>query len=62
MEAAKDYRAVIALPELDPDFTDPEVILAYLQAGKPLDEKAGPYRIVIPEEKGWHVGSLRAAN
>lgn len=49
--AADGYRAVIALPELDPDFTDKEVVLAYLQEGKPLDEKAGPYRIVIPEEK-----------
>lgn len=51
VEAADGYRAVIALPELDPDFTDKEIVLAYLQDGKPLDEKAGPYRIVIPEEK-----------
>lgn len=51
VEAADGYRAVIALPELDPDFTAKEVLLAYLQDGKPLDDKAGPYRIVIPEEK-----------
>jgi hypothetical protein len=51
VEAADGYRAVIALPELDPDFTNKEVILAYLEDGKPLDDKAGPYRIVIPEEK-----------
>jgi hypothetical protein len=51
VEAADGYRAVIALPELDSDFTDKVVVLAYLQNGKPLDEKAGPYRIVIPEEK-----------
>ena len=51
VDAADGYRAVIALPELDPDFTDKEVLLAYLQDGKPLDDKAGPYRIVIPEEK-----------
>jgi hypothetical protein len=51
VEGADGYRAVIALPELDPDFTDKEVVLAYLQDGKPLDDKAGPYRIVIPEEK-----------
>lgn len=51
VEAADGYRAVIALPEIDPDFTDKEVVLAYLEDGKPLDEKAGPYRIVIPEEK-----------
>jgi hypothetical protein len=51
VEAADGYQAVIALPELDPDFTDKEVLLAYLQDGKPLDDKAGPYRIAIPEEK-----------
>jgi hypothetical protein len=42
VEAADGYRAAIALPKLDPDFTDKQVILAYLQDGKPLDEKAGP--------------------
>lgn len=51
VEAEDGYRAVIALPELDPDFTDKQVILAYVQDGKPLDRKAGRYRIVIPDEK-----------
>ena len=49
--AADGYHAVIALPELDPAFTDKQVLLAFLKDGKPLDEKEGPYRIVIPEEK-----------
>lgn len=51
VEAADGYRAVIALPEIDPDFTDKQIVLAWLQEGKPLDAKAGPYRIVIPDEK-----------
>ena len=51
VEAADGYRVVIALPELDPDFSDKQVVLAFLQDGKPLDAKAGPYRIVIPDEK-----------
>ena len=51
VEAADGYRAVIALPEIDPDFTDKQVVLAFLQDGKPLDANAGPYRIVIPDEK-----------
>lgn len=51
VEAADGYRAVIALPEIDPDFTDKKVVLAFLQDGKPLDANAGPYRIVIPDEK-----------
>jgi hypothetical protein len=51
VEAADGYSAVIALPEIDPDFTDKQIVLAFLQDGKPLDPKAGPYRIVIPDEK-----------
>jgi hypothetical protein len=50
-EAADGYRVVIALPEMDPAFTDKEIVLAFLKDGKPLDEKEGPYRIVIPDEK-----------
>jgi len=51
VEAADGYRAVIALPEIDPAFTDQQIVLAYLKDGKRLDEKEGPYRIVIPGEK-----------
>jgi hypothetical protein len=51
VEAADGYRAVIALPELDPAFSDKQIILAFSKDGKPLDDKEGPYRIVIPEEK-----------
>ena len=51
VEAADGYRAVIALPELDPGFSDKQIVLAFLKDGKPLDDKEGPYRIVIPDEK-----------
>jgi len=51
IEAADGYRAVIALPELDPAFTDKQTLLAFLRDGKPLGEKEGPYRIVMPDEK-----------
>jgi|SRR5215472_2002300 len=51
VEAADGYRVVIALAELDPAFTDKETLLAFLRDGKPLGEKEGPYRIVIPDEK-----------
>jgi hypothetical protein len=51
VEAADGYRVVIALPELDPAFTDKQVVLAFLKDGKPLDDKEGPYRLVIPSEK-----------
>ena len=51
VEAVDGYRVVIALPELDPAFTDKTIVLALLRDGKPLDGKEGPYRIVIPDEK-----------
>jgi hypothetical protein len=51
VEAADGYRVVIALPEIDPAFTDKQILLAFLRNEKPIDEKEGPYRIVIPDEK-----------
>lgn len=60
VEAADGYRVVIALPELDPAFTDKQIVLAFLRNGKPLDEKEGPYRIVIPDDKGWPGGYGRS--
>ena len=51
VEAADGYRAVYALPELDPAYTDKLILLADKREGKPLDEKEGPLRIVIPDEK-----------
>ena len=51
VEAADGYSAVIALPEIEPEFTSGEVFLADGQDGKPLDAKAGPLRIIIPGDK-----------
>ncbi len=51
VEAADGYRVVIALPEMDPAFTDKQIVLAFLRDGKPLDAREGPYRVVIPDEK-----------
>jgi hypothetical protein len=51
VEAADNYRVVIALPELDPAFTDKQILLVDQREGKPLGEKEGPFRIVIPDEK-----------
>jgi hypothetical protein len=67
VEAADGYRVVIALPEIDPAFTDKQIVLAFLKDGKPLDEKEGPYRIVMPDEKRmarWvrQVTALRVAD
>jgi|SRR5215469_9299582 len=67
VEAADGYRVVIALPEIDSDFNNKQVVLAFLKDGQPLDAKEGPYRIVIPDEKRmarWvkQVTTLKIAN
>jgi len=51
VEASDGYRAVFALAELDPGFTDKQIILAFSKDARLLDAKEGPYRIVIPDEK-----------
>ena len=51
VDAADGYRAVFALPELDPAFTDQTIILADRRDGKPLSDSEGPWRIVVPVEK-----------
>jgi DMSO/TMAO reductase YedYZ molybdopterin-dependent catalytic subunit len=52
VEASDGYRAVYALPELDPAYTDKKVVmLVNKRDGKELDAKEGPLRIVTPDEK-----------
>jgi hypothetical protein len=51
VEASDGYRAVFALPELDPACTDHVILLADQRDGKPLSGSEGPFRIVVPAEK-----------
>ena len=51
IEAQDGYQVVFTLPELDGLFTDKVVLLADRRDGKPLSEKEGPLRIVVPDEK-----------
>lgn len=51
IEGADGYRAVFALPELDPAFTDRVVLLADRKDGNSLSASEGPLRIVVPDEK-----------
>jgi DMSO/TMAO reductase YedYZ molybdopterin-dependent catalytic subunit len=50
-KAADGYQVAFSVAELDPLFTDKESLLAYRRDGKELDSKAGPLRLVIPNEK-----------
>jgi DMSO/TMAO reductase YedYZ molybdopterin-dependent catalytic subunit len=51
IEASDGYRAVYALPELDPAYTDKVIMLVDRRDGKALDSNEGPLRIVVPDEK-----------
>ena len=51
IDAADSYKVVFALAEIDPDFATREIMLAYKRDGKPLDDKQGPFRIVVPGDK-----------
>lgn len=51
IEAADDYRAVFALPEIDPAFTDKLILLADRRDGKLLSGGEGNLRLVVPDEK-----------
>jgi DMSO/TMAO reductase YedYZ molybdopterin-dependent catalytic subunit len=50
-QAADGYRVIYSLAELDSDFQDSGVIVADKMYGKPLDDKAGPLRLVAPHDK-----------
>jgi len=45
------YRVLFSLAEVDPAFGDARMIVAYKVNGKPLPDREGPLRLVIPAEK-----------
>jgi DMSO/TMAO reductase YedYZ molybdopterin-dependent catalytic subunit len=51
VEASDGYRAVFALSELDPAFTDRGILLADRRDGKPLSAREGPRQVIVPGEK-----------
>jgi hypothetical protein len=51
VKAADGYEVVFALPELDPDFTERQVLLCYVKDGAPLAADEGPLRMLVPGEK-----------
>ena len=51
VEAADGYRVVVTLPEFDAGFTDRKIYLVTERDGKPLGDKEGPFRLVVPGDK-----------
>jgi hypothetical protein len=50
-EATDGYRIVVGLLEIDPATSETLVLVADSSGGKPLGDKEGPVRLVIPDEK-----------
>src|SRR5262249_10317164 len=50
-EGADGYRVVFSLPEVDPAVTDKVVVVADRKDGKPLDDKEGVFRLIVPHDK-----------
>jgi hypothetical protein len=51
MTARDGYQVVFSLPELDPEFTSNDIIVADTIDGRPLFAYQGPLRIVAPHDK-----------
>src|SRR5262252_1168254 len=47
---ADGYRAVFAIAEIDPVFTDRVILLASQKDGSPLPENARPFQVIVPGE------------
>lgn len=51
IRGADGFTVMFALAEFDANFSDRTILLADQQDGATLEEKAGPFRVVIPEDK-----------
>ncbi len=52
LASAKDgYQAVFTLTEMDPGFTDDDILIADRANGIPLPETQGPFRLIVPHDK-----------
>lgn len=49
--AADGYEVVCSLPEIDPEFTDQVVLLAFEKDGQPLPVGEGAFRLIAPNDK-----------
>ena len=50
-QGADGYQVLFSLAELDSDFQDSQVLVADTFDGKPINDKLGPLRLVVPQDK-----------
>ena len=51
IEAHDKYTVLFSLPEVDPDWTDNDILLATSRNGEPLDATHGPLQLIAPRDK-----------
>ena len=51
VKAADGYAVVFALAEIDPRFSDRDVLLCFEKDGAALNDKEGPLRMIVPDDK-----------
>lgn len=51
IKASDGYEVIFSLPEVDPEFTDQNILLALQVDGKFLPPGEGPFRIIAPSDK-----------
>jgi len=59
--APDGFRAVVALPEIDPEFAERDAIVATRRDGAPLAGRDGPLRLILPSDKR-HARWIRQLN
>jgi DMSO/TMAO reductase YedYZ molybdopterin-dependent catalytic subunit len=50
--ATDGYQVIFAMGEIDPVFTDSQIIVADVMNGAPLPREQGPFRLIAPHDKG----------
>lgn len=50
-QGADGYQVLFSLAELDSDFQNSQVLVADTSDGKPINDKLGPLRLVVPQDK-----------
>lgn len=51
IEAADGYEVVFSLAEIDPEFTNQDILVAISKDNQPLPAGEGPFRIIVPNDK-----------
>jgi DMSO/TMAO reductase YedYZ molybdopterin-dependent catalytic subunit len=51
VQASDGYQVIFSLPEIDPEFSDEVILLAYQVDGRLLPNGEGPFRLVVPHDK-----------